>query len=107
MDKNHFLITGLILVLGMSLSLFISRKFHAVETETIKADFRKAIDEDVLLIEQEIKLNFEALYVLKTLFDSSNEVTPAEFRGAARSILARHDQILALAWQLKVTAAER
>src|SRR5688572_8533506 len=107
MDRNHFLITGLILVLGIALSLFISLKFHAVETETIKADFKKAIDEDVFLIEQEIQLNFEALYVLKTLFDSSNTVTPEEFRGAARSILTRHDKILALAWQLKVTAAER
>src|SRR5690349_16747345 len=99
MDKNHFLITGLILILGISLSLFIARKFHEIETETIKTDFRKAIDEDVFLIEQEMQLNFEALYVIKTLFDSSNEVTPTEFRGAARSILARHDKILALAWQ--------
>jgi diguanylate cyclase (GGDEF)-like protein len=107
MDKNHFLITGLILVLGMALSLFIARKFHEIETETIRADFRKAIDEDVFMIEQEMKLNFEALYVLKTLFDSSNEVTPVEFRSAARSILARHEKILALAWHLKVTVADR
>lgn len=107
MEKNHSLITGLILVLGVSLSLFISYKFHSIETETIRADFKKAIDENTFLIEQEIKLNFEALYVMKTLFDSSQEVTRDEFHRAARSITARHDKILALAWAEKVPAERR
>lgn len=107
MEKNHFLITGLILVLGVLLSLFISYKFRAIETETIRADFKKAFDEDAFLIEQEIKLNFEALYVLRTLFDSSQEVTLDEFHRAARSITARHDKILALAWAEKVPAEQR
>jgi diguanylate cyclase (GGDEF)-like protein len=107
MDKNHFLIAGLILLLGVSLSLSISLKFHSIETETINARFKKAIDEDAFLIEQQVKLNFEAVYVLKTLFDNSQEVTRAEFREAARSILTRHDKILAMAWTEKVTAQQR
>lgn len=107
MDKNHFLITGLILLLGLSLSLFISLKFHVMETETIKADFKKAIDEDAFLVEQQIKLHFEALYVLKTLFDSSQHVTSDEFHSAAQSITARHGKILALTWAEKVTAGQR
>ncbi len=107
MDKNHFLIAGLILLLGVSLSLFISIKFHEIETETIKTNFKKAIDEDAFLIEQHTKLQFEALYVLKTLFDSSQEVTPAAFHAAARSITTRHDKILALAWAEKVTDEQR
>jgi diguanylate cyclase (GGDEF)-like protein len=107
MDKNHFLITGLILLLGIALSLFISHEFHRIETETIKADFKQAIDEHTFLIEQEVKLNFEALYVLKTLFDSSQEVTPEKFYDAARSVISRHDKVLALAWAEKVTAQQR
>jgi diguanylate cyclase (GGDEF)-like protein len=106
MDKNH-LITGLILGLGLTLCLSISYEFRKIETDTITADFKKAVDEDALLIEQEIKLNFEALHVLKTLFDSSQEVTSDEFHGAAQSILERHDKILALAWAEKVTASQR
>jgi diguanylate cyclase (GGDEF)-like protein len=107
MNKNHFLITGLILLLGVSLSLFISFKFRDIETETIKTNFKKAIDEDAFLIEQHIKLQFEALYVLKTLFDNSQEVTPVEFHSAAQSITARHDKILALAWAEKITVEQR
>lgn len=97
----------MILGLGLTLTLFISYEFRKIETDTISADFKKAIDEDALLIEQEIKLNFEALHVLKTLFDSSQKVTSDEFHGAAQSILARHDKILALAWAEKVTAPQR
>ncbi|HEY3487983.1 MAG TPA: CHASE domain-containing protein, partial [Gammaproteobacteria bacterium] len=107
MDKNHSLITGLILVLGISLSLFISWKFYGMETEAITADFKKAVDEDVSLIDREIKLNFEAVYILKTLFDSSYAVTTEEFHSAAQSILARHNKIFALAWAPKITAQER
>jgi diguanylate cyclase (GGDEF)-like protein len=107
MHKNHFVIAGLILALGVSLSLFISYRFHTIETETIRARFKKVIDEDAFLVEQQIKLNFEALYILGTLFDSSQEVTADEFHRAARSVTARHDKILALAWAEKVPAERR
>lgn len=81
--------------------------FYEKETKAIEQDFRKDVDDKAAALERELLLNIEVLFAIKGLFDSSSEVSPAEFNRIAHSFLVRHQDIQALEWAPKVTGGER
>lgn len=95
------------LLLGIALSAFIGWFFYEIETKTITNEFHNDVDAQVASIEREITLNFEALYAIKALFDSSQEVTANEFQRSAADILVRHQNIQALEWIPRVVNDQR
>ena len=95
------------LLLGIAFSAFIGWFFYTIETKAIISQFENDVDAQTASIEREITLNFEALYALKGLFDSSQEVTADEFSRSAADILARHQNIQALEWIPRVENHQR
>lgn len=86
------------LLLGIALSAFIGWFLYTIETNSIVNEFHNDVDAQIASVEREITLNFEALYAIKGLFDSSQEVTADVFSRSASDILARHKNIQALEW---------
>ncbi|RKZ86579.1 MAG: diguanylate cyclase [Gammaproteobacteria bacterium] len=86
------------LLLGIALSAIVGGFFYTIETKSIVNEFQSDVDTQVAAIEKEITLSFEALYTIKGLFDSSQEVTEDEFKHLAADILVRHPNIQALEW---------
>ena len=95
------------LFLGIALSAIVGWFFYTTETKSIVNEFHSDVDVQVAAIEREITLSFEALYTIKGLFDSSQEVTEDEFKHLASNILVRHPNIQALEWVPRVFNNDR
>ncbi len=93
--------------IGILLSGLIGYSFYQKETQAIEADFRRDVDDKASALERELLLKLEALYALKGLFDSSENVTAAEFNKLASGFLIRHKDIQALEWVPKVVQEHR
>ncbi|MDX2349117.1 MAG: diguanylate cyclase [Porticoccus sp.] len=93
--------------IGIALSVFLGWSFYEEETKIIELDIRRDTDEKVAALERELFINLEVLFSIKGLFDSSDNVTAAEFNKLTQSILARHPHIQALSWAPKVLHSER
>ena len=100
-------ITFITILIGLTLSGYLGKSFYDEETKAIEQDFQKDVDDKAAALEREILLNIEVLHAIKGLYDSSDEVTPAEFHRIARSFLVRHQDIQALKWVPKVDVSER
>jgi len=85
----------------------IGYSFYQKETQAIEADFRRDVDDKASALERELLLKLEALYALKGLFDSSENVTAQEFKMLASSFLIRHQDIQALEWVPKIVQEHR
>lgn len=106
--KNHFSLVLLITVLiGIFLSVGFAWNSYKIETEQIRSDLAKDVNDEVASIDREIRLDFEVLYALKGLFKSSEKVTANEFHQIAQSILTRHEDIQALEWIPRIQHSER
>jgi diguanylate cyclase (GGDEF)-like protein len=90
------------LLLGLVFSSILGWSFYDLETRTIASRFAQDVDEQASSIEREIALNFEAVYALKGLYDSSENVTAEEFKQFSSQLLARHSNIQALEWSPKI-----
>jgi diguanylate cyclase (GGDEF)-like protein len=95
------------LLLGIALSAFIGWFFYTIESKTIVSEFQNDVDAQASSIEREITLNFEALYAIKGLFDSSQDVTEDGFSRSAANILVRHQNIQALEWIPRIENNQR
>ena len=95
------------LLLGLVFSSILGWSFYDLETRTIASRFAQDVDEQVSSIEREIALNFEAVYALKGLYDSSEHVTDDEFKQFSSLLLDRHTNIQALEWIPKINHRER
>lgn len=95
------------LLLGLTFSALLARSFYTLETKSIRTTFEKSVDDQSATIERELTLNFETLYAIKGLFDSSEHVTPEMFNQLAAEIIIRHKNIQALEWVPKVSHEQR
>jgi len=103
---SKYILLSAILV-GLTLSAYMGISFYEKETKAIEQDFYKDVDDKVAALERELLLNIEVLFAIKGLFDSSNEVSSAEFNRIAHSFLVRHQDIQALEWAPKVPDSQR
>ena len=96
-----------ITVFGIALAAGIAAVFYQNETDSILAEFRSDVDQQVLQLDRRMSLSMEVLHSMKALYDASEEVTLEEFREAARLILDRHPEVKALEWIPYVKGEER
>lgn len=97
----------ILLCIGILFSVLLGVILYDRESQEIKLEFQKDVDDKVSFLEREIFLDIEILYSIKGLYDSSEEVTSQEFKKIAKSILARHKDIQALEWIPKVEVTQR
>ena len=95
------------LLLGLVFSSILGWSFYDLETRTIASRFAQDVDEQASSIEREVALTFEAVYALKGLYDSSENVTADEFKQFSSQLLVRHPNIQALEWSPKVKHSQR
>lgn len=95
------------LLLGLAFAALLAKTFYDLETKTITTEFHKSVDDQIASIEREVIFNFEALYAIKGLFDSSISVSAEEFHSISTQILARHRNIQALEWIPRVSKEQR
>ena len=107
MHKQPYIIALACALIGFSIVASISWKFYDNESTTIYNIFKNDVDDKAASIVREIKLNFEALYNLKILFDNSKHPTSMDFRRVTKNILDRHNSIQALEWIPRVSNQER
>ncbi len=93
--------------IGLSLSAYMGISFYEEETKAIEHDFHKDVDDKAAALERELLLNIEVLFAIKGLFDSSDDVSSAEFNRIAHSFLVRHQDIQALEWAPKILENQR
>ncbi|RTR40089.1 diguanylate cyclase [Shewanella canadensis] len=103
--SKYILLTAILI--GLSLSGYMGISFYEEETKAIEQDFHKDVDDKAAALERELLLNIEVLFAIKGLFDSSDDVSSAEFNRIAQSFLARHQDIQALEWAPKVLGNQR
>lgn len=80
---------------------------YTAETEVIYEEFTKEVNEKAVALERELMVNVEVLYAIKGLYNSSDQVTYAEYSRFAQSLLERHNDIQALEWVPKVSILQR
>ncbi|HIF52106.1 MAG TPA: diguanylate cyclase [Thiotrichaceae bacterium] len=107
MNKQSYILALIFALIGISTITFLSLKFYDIESKAIYNNLKNDVDDNAASIDREIKLNFEALYNLKVLFDSSKTPTSVEFQRVTKNILVRHNNIQALEWIPRVLAQER
>ena len=100
---------GLVFVLlaGLAASLTLYWFVDYTERHRASEEFYRRAAVRHALISETVRGFEECLYNLRNLFANSEEVTPAEFRAAARDIQARHRGIQALQWVPVVPASRR
>ncbi len=94
-------------IIGISISLFFFYTARNFERGHIYSEFKNDVDERVALLERELKNTMEVMYGLKGLYDSSEDVTRAEFKTFSDSIIERHNDIQALEWIPRVPNSQR
>ncbi len=96
--------TWIAIATGMLFSLMVSGAINEAQRETALESFTAEVYQQAAALGREFDLNAESLYVLKGLFEGSESVTAEEFRRTASDSIARHRDIIALAWVPRVTA---
>lgn len=86
---------------GLSVTAVMVDRVYDKETRAIAAEFQQDVDDKTAALEREVLLNIEVLYALKGLFESSDDVTRAEFDKIATPYLQRHQDIDSLQWAVR------
>ncbi|APG28167.1 hypothetical protein A7E78_10110 [Syntrophotalea acetylenivorans] len=87
-----------VILASLTLSALLAGSFYRQERRETLAGFEAEVDAIGNQFYQELTFQFEALYLLKALFDGSTIVSDKEFQRVATETLARHSNILALGW---------
>ncbi len=98
---------GLIVVLGLGLSLLIWHYAIKRETETIHAEFLRRAQAQASLSRQKLLIYEEMVYSLRSVFVGQKDVGRTEFFNVTHELLARHVGVQALEWALTVKRDER
>lgn len=106
-NRGKFSVIILVFFCGVLISLALYHFARGLENQRIKAEFSRSANDDFQLIRDALDDHIDVLYVIRSLFASSQEVTRSEFREFTRLILRRRADIIALAWLPRVKAAER
>ncbi|WP_394203245.1 diguanylate cyclase domain-containing protein [Shewanella waksmanii] len=91
------------LLIGFSITALMASWVYDKETRAITIEFQQDVDDKAAALEREVLLNVEVLYALKGLFESSDNVTAAEFNKIAAPYLLRHQDIDFLQWASKTS----
>jgi len=101
------LLAGLFFLGGVTFTVAVSFQLHREQIEINGRDFENRIDAHLNVVDREFRMNVEALYTLKVLFDGSEEVLHDEFHRAVNNTLTRHPDLRALEWVPVVPAKRR
>jgi diguanylate cyclase (GGDEF)-like protein len=105
--RYPYLLVVLIALFGGTLSFLAAYSSHRAAAQEVRREFKAEVDARTVSLERTVSLNFEVLYSLKVLFESSETVTPKEFSLAAESALRRHPDIQALEYIPRVPSERR
>ena len=97
----------LVLACGVAFSALVALVVRNQERERFEADFDRQAQIQWRSMQVAIREYEECLYMLRGLFDSSNEVSSGEFRRMAGDLRMRHSGIELLAWLPRVRREER
>jgi len=88
----------LLALIGLGISVALSRSLYLAESKTISIEFRAEIDQLASAFEREVVLNLEILHALKAAVNVMPEMNETRFRLMTRDILQRSPAIQAFAW---------
>ncbi|HEY8996217.1 MAG TPA: CHASE domain-containing protein [Lacunisphaera sp.] len=98
---------GLILLLGVCLSLVTWRYTVRLDDERVHVAFLSSAQTQATVANQHLRTYQEMVYSLRDSFLGQDVVTRAEFANVADQLLARHAGVQALQWVRIVSRAER
>jgi serine/threonine protein kinase/CHASE1-domain containing sensor protein len=110
--STRSLLTGwalpaVVFALGAALSLASFTSFRSREREARRLEFERQAGQVAVAARVSFDIPLEVLRSVPALFESSEEVTRAEFRSFVRDSLARYSWIYALEWIPRVPGSER
>nr|BFD60404.1 hypothetical protein CKG001_25110 [Bdellovibrio sp. CKG001] len=93
-------VTKVLLPVCVSFGLILSVSHYLNKTEQSKwlAEFSKKSEFTYNVLEKDLNSNLDMLSSLQSFYESSSEVTVAEFKKFAGTLHARHPEVQALAW---------
>lgn len=100
-------LVGLILGVGILFSGGLFALTCGLERAEARRTFASAAKDRCELLQRTLNHTVEAVYSVKALLQSDGAVSRAEFQSFATSVLAQHEEILALEWLPRILAAER
>lgn len=107
MDRLFKTALAVIVTLMSTLIVYFSWEIYNSETDNLKLEFRKNVNELVFSLEKEISLNLQSLHFLNNVFHTYNEITPQEFKKLTSPVLQRLSSIQALEWIPKIESYQR
>lgn len=106
MKRNSIIFLPLVSLSGLLFSVLTAYTLYLWEGRIIKVKFSSEIEDLSTVIRQQITLNQESLFGLQNIFESTEDISPDTFKSIAGSILARHPEVQALEWVMKISAEE-
>ncbi|MGE4158408.1 MAG: diguanylate cyclase [Planctomycetota bacterium] len=100
-------ILTLILIVGFLLSGILCWHLLKLEEGIMRSAFRETAKDRLNIIASNFQANLEVVTVLRSLFESSDDVSAEEFGTFTKMLLSRHPSILALEWAPRVTDDQR
>ncbi|MGC3959709.1 MAG: PAS domain S-box protein [Verrucomicrobiota bacterium] len=104
---SDYNLVGLILGVGVILSGGLFALTCGLERADAHRTFTVAAKDRCELLQRTLDRTVEAVYSVKALLQSDGAVSRGEFQSFATSVLAQHEEILALEWLPRIRAAER
>lgn len=98
---------GLVLVVGLLLSLFAARRVQEETEARCRAEFRVDAEERQAAVRAEIEQTLEATNLAHAFFAASHDVEPGEFVVFADAVLQSRPSVASLEWAPRVRRAER
>ncbi len=103
---STWLVLGIGLI-GAGLSLAVYRYNVRLRAARIETEFSRRVETRTALTRETLNYYVSGIYALRSLFQGSSYVQPAEFRVVATEILARVPGIAALEWVPRVAGQDR
>lgn len=97
----------LVLVIGMTLTLFLFSETQHIGQEEVELDLQQNADQRVVAIEDSFNSTLEGLQTLNRLFQVNPSVSREQFETFTKPILARHAYIQAFGFQRILAGPDR
>src|SRR5438046_4685556 len=95
-------------IVGVAASVAVWHLTLASENRALDLEFFLHADNQASILQQRIDDNWDKMYAMRALFDSSNQaVTRQAFERFSRSVLAGHPAMLSMSWFPRVKREER
>jgi signal transduction histidine kinase len=94
-------------LVAITLTAVVFQVVRSREEQRIRGDFQRSAEAAHLGIQQNLDGYVDVLHALTGLFESSEHVTPEEFRIFVRRVLPRYEGIVALQWAPVIPDAAR